>query len=87
MSDKRSNSFSHILGSAESVITTDENEIKATFQDSITSPKPFLTCNEMFLRGLTPQPGVNCIHTAVTLGKYLLSKISRLRNTKSDHKC
>ena len=32
----------------------------------------------MFLRGLTPQPGVNCIHTAITLGKYLISKISKL---------
>ena len=78
ISDKRSNSFSPLLGSAEAITTADGNEIRVTFKDSITSPKPFLTCNEMFLRGLTPQPGVNCIHTAVTLGKYLLDKISRL---------
>ena len=43
----------------------------------------------MFLRGLTPQPGVNCIHTAITLGKYLISKISKLYIQKIpswDHK-
>ena len=41
---------------------------------AVTPAKPptiFLTCNELFLKGMTPRPGVNCIHTAINLGKGL----------------
>ena len=67
------------------VTTVASNEADFT----ITPPKPskcsctdcdcddILTCLEMFLRGLDPKPGVNCIHTAITQGdQYLINNMA-----------
>ena len=65
-------------------IITDESEVTTISRDfsikstekptnAVTSENPpikFFTCNELFLKGQTPRPGVNCIHT-VASGKYL----------------
>merc|ERR1712223_677191 len=49
----------------------DELEVTTLSRDksAVTPAKPpaiFLTCNELFLKGQTPRPGVNCIHTVVS---------------------
>ena len=64
-----------IISSFSQIETTESDELEVTTLSRDTSvvtparpPAIFLTCNELFLKGQTPRPGVNCIHTVVSQG-------------------
>ena len=64
-----------LIASSLQIETTESDELEITTLSRDTSvvtpakpPAIFLTCNELFLKGQTPRPGVNCIHTVVSQG-------------------
>ena len=65
-----------LIAFSSQIETTESDELEVTTLSRDTSvvtpakpPAIFLTCNELFLKGQTPRPGVNCIHTVASQGK------------------